>query len=174
MFEPTSTRQLQQQMIYDALRSKEHPMAHEFAIRTVKEKMRELTSEEAVWKDLEGQYKASMLLCNGLKGMRKQAMTMLLEGEKLGEDLNEVKQIYVYLYGGGLLTQPAEVRLLQQRMIYDMLRWNQQPHKKAESITARKMAELKSEAEVWAFIAAKSSSIGLRLQAFAAYPGRWD
>jgi hypothetical protein len=67
----------------------------------------------------------------------------------------------VKLYGGGPQTPPAEVRHLQQRMIYDMLRWNKQPHEKAESIVARKLEELKSEAEVWAFLGAKYKSIGI-------------
>jgi hypothetical protein len=84
-----------------------------------------------------------------------------LPGEELVGDLAEVKEAYVKLYGGGPQTPPAEVRHLQQRMIYDMLRWNKQPHEKAESIVAMKLEELKSEAEVWVFLGAKYSSIGL-------------
>jgi hypothetical protein len=80
----------------------------------------------------------------------------------------------VELYGGGPQTAPAEVRHLQQRMIYDMLRWNKQSHEKASLITASKLEELKSEAEVWVFLGAKYSSLQLTCELLSWNPGLWD
>ena len=88
----------------------------------------------------------------------------LLDEEKInkqGVDLAEVKKAYVKLYGGGPQTPFTEVRILQSSMIYDMLRWNNQSHEKAVSIGVKQLNTRTNNAEVWAFLGAKYSQIGL-------------
>jgi ATP-dependent 26S proteasome regulatory subunit len=77
------------------------------------------------------------------------------------QDVTIVRDVYVNVYHGKPNTTPEELKILQSKMIYDTLRWNKQPHEKAERIMAKKMAELKSDVEVWVFLASKFKSIGL-------------
>lgn len=163
---PHKVRELQERMIYDTLRC--NNQSHETATVITARKLQELKTEAEVWSFLRAKFKQF----GGTYAKLKAVWDKLLEiPAGIGIVPTEVKEAYVKLYGGGPYTPPQKVRELQERMIYDTLRWNKQTPEKATKITDTKLQELKTEAEVWSFLGAKFKSIGLTYAKRKAFVG---